>query len=61
MMIRVVAAVIACVILIGAVICVRDCVQFYRECRTDGIYKLPLSMAIVLTLIAVIVVLVYCA
>jgi hypothetical protein len=54
------AAVIAGVMLIGAAICVRDCVVFYHEAPNDGMYKLPLSAAVVLTTIAMIVVFVYC-
>lgn len=60
MNISVAAAVIAGVLLVGAAVCVRDCVEFYRECPSDGWFKLPLTAAIVLTLIAVIVVLCYC-
>ncbi len=54
------AIVTAVVLLIGAAICVRDCVQLYRESPTDGIYKLPLVVAVGFSAIAIIVLCMYC-
>lgn len=49
---KVICWIVALALLIGAVLCVRDGVEFYRERPSDGIYKLPLTAAIVLMLIA---------